>query len=521
MPTKQKEIADKGEQEIRTKIFREFKGVNTKAARVSIPPDTFYDLVNLMPIGHSNLHTVPGLSASLVNYGADTIYWAEYANINSTDYIISFATTGKIFAYNITGNSSSQINVGHLFSGAGSRMDQWKNTNILFVDSTAGYWTWDGSTFNNTNLTGGIIPGSFGTVVDIAVFSNRVWLYTNRLLYISGLNDFTATVSTGGFLVANGALIQNITDPQARGECVRLIGANGYLYMLFKSSIFVVSDVYIPTGASPPTPVFTILNVQANIGCDQAPSIFPVNRDLMFANKYGLWALRGVTADRMSEDIDGTIQYLDTTKTISGGTATVKNIQCAGFLINQLNDPVIGTRTVVALNFDKKWWFANLGAFTFILQAISNGIPCLFGFIGNQLYQLFSTGATPPAASWQTALWPMEDQLSDKEVQRVGFEITTATPGSLTFNVDTPTTSNPVNITNSLGEIVFTGASGLAIQFQTGAVNLNFISGTYGLILTDGQGAYAKYVGVSGMSGAGADFELNSFELDYYLRKRW
>ena len=90
--------------------------------------------------------------------------------------------------------------------------------------------------------------------------------------------------------------------------------------------------------------MFTILNVQANIGCDQPASVFVYNRDLMFANNYGLWRLTGVTAEKVSDDIDGTFQYFDTSFSISGGAAQVRNILQACFLIKESGDPIFDSQ---------------------------------------------------------------------------------------------------------------------------------------------------------------------------------
>jgi hypothetical protein len=160
MPAPQKETQDRGEKPVSTKYFRQWKGIFTKATRVAIPEDTFYDLTNLIPIGDANVHSIPGLSSALVDYGgSDLIYWMQYVNINSTDYIILFANTGKVFAYNLSTSTSAQINSGNLLSGANSRCDQWKNQLIVIADTT-GYYTWDGTTFTGP-ITGGT---SLGTI---------------------------------------------------------------------------------------------------------------------------------------------------------------------------------------------------------------------------------------------------------------------------------------------------------------------------------------------------------------------
>jgi hypothetical protein len=373
---------------------------------------------------------------------------------------------------------------------------------------------WDGTTFSGP-ITGGIIPGGTPVNPDIAVFSNRVWLYTNRALYVSAINSVT------DFTLNSGAITQNLVDPQLRGQSTRLFSASGYLYILAKSSIFVISDVYIPSGVNPPAPVFTILNVQANIGCDQPASVFVYNRDLMFANNYGLWRLTGVTAEKVSDDIDGTFQYFDTSFSISGGAAQVRNILQACFLIKESGDPIFDSRTIVANYFDKKWWFANYGLVTFVAGGISSNRPVLFGFIGNKLYQLYQNTSWSPASSWMTALWPMEDSLADKEVFRAGIEVTTTVSGTATLSLDTPTSSKtflsgPVGITywsNSTGQVT-------TWQNNSNAI-VSWSSSSYLLYYADSLGGYGKYVGLTGSVSAGAVYELNSNMMDYTLRKRW
>lgn len=520
----QKEVHDKGEATTLTKIFREFKGVYTKADRTSIPPETFYDLLNLIPIGHANLHTIPDVSTKLFNFGnTDIMYWMQYACINSTDYLYFFATTGVIYQWNISTKTATFINPGKPMSGAGTRMDQWKNDAVLFVDTT-GYYSWDGTTFTGP-IAGGILPGGSLVSPDIAVYANRVWIYSNRVLYINdGSNGFDGTTWT----LAAGALIQNLRDPQMRGQVVRMMSGNGYLYLLFKSSIFVISDVYVPTGASPPAPTFSIPNVQAVIGCTFPASVFFNDRDLCFANGYGLWALRGVTANRISEDIDGTLQYLDPSQVISGGFCKVQNIPQSCYLMKQVNDPVLGNRTFIAMFFDKKWWFVDYdpgGSLEkFICGAISNAQPSLFAITqDNSLFQLFFDNTSSPPSSWMTALWGMEDSLADKEVVRAGFEITSQQQSiSFVITLDTQNIYNQIPISTAVGKVDWSNSSNQVVQWiNNSSLAVVWTNGSYQLFYGDAQGGYAKYVGISGSAPQGSVYQMSSNVMDYYLRKRW
>ena len=83
MPSsKNAKVAEKGEEPQTSKIFKDFKGINTKADRTAIPNDCFYRLDNLIPIGHANIHTVEAPGSVGVGPAAKIVgtpYWEQYA----------------------------------------------------------------------------------------------------------------------------------------------------------------------------------------------------------------------------------------------------------------------------------------------------------------------------------------------------------------------------------------------------------------------------------------------------------
>jgi len=499
------------------KHFREFKGMNTASDRTSIPQDNFFYLENLQPIGAANAHTLPGISAAIIDYGGDTIYHRRSVNLGNTEYIILFATNGKVFAFNVQAGTSARIDGGTLLSGSNSRCDQWKNSQILFIDST-GYYHWDGATF--AIITGAGVPSSGD---DIAVYANRVWIVQGRVLTISIVDDYTAAA----FVVASGASSVNLTDPTLRSKVTRLFAANGYLYFWGISSINVISDVRIPSGASPPAPVFTNLNIHAIVGTDQPLSVFVWGRSLMFATRYGVYKLDGTNAVRVSADIDGTWQNLDFTQGISGGSVQLNNILCAAFCI-KWNDtsptqgPNLGLRTVLAIFFDGKWFFGNMGtAVTFIEWALFSASPTMYGMIGNKLYKFFSDTTTHAATIWKTALWPMEDSLLDKEVFAAAIEYVSLNPsGTLTATIDSQATQATLNATPNAA-IVFINNIGGVIQFVNNLNQaINFVVSGY--ILNPGDAsAFGKYVGLTVQTTAGLAYQLVAAHIEYKLGPRY
>lgn len=503
-------IATKEEEPRQTKVFREWKGVNTRSSRNTLPEDAWYNLENMQPIGDGNILTCNNISASLHDYALDLIYWFQYVNVLGVDYQLLFSTGGKVFAYNIGTLASAQIATG--LSGAGSRVAQWKNTQALIIDAS-GYYHWDGTTF--AIIAGAGVPAS-GT--DIAVAFGRVWIVQGRLVTFSGADDYTAPA----FTVANGAGSLALTDPTLRSTVTRLYAQNGYLYIVGNTSINAISDVYVPVGAAPPTPLFTNTNLQAIIGSDQPGSFFPLNRGLMFANRYGAWALYGVQAERISEDIDGTWKYINTTLGVSGGAAVSNNIICAGFLVQRLNDPIFGSNTVVAMYSDKKWWFANYGALTFIGQGIVNNQPALFGLKANKLYQLFADASTGPTTVLTSALWPMDDSLADKEIIRAGFEVTVSLfSGSFGMTVDTVNQKySAVNLT-STGNVAWVNNTGQAVTWRNNvSAIVSWFSISYLLYNSVSPGVFGKYVGVT-ITATGSIYQFSAVDLDYKVRARW
>ena len=505
----------------RRKVFRDWKGVITSAARNAIPEDSWYHLENLQPIGPANIHTVNDISASLHDYAGDAIYWSRPLNISGTDYIISFATNGKVFAYNIGAATSAQINAGPtLLSGSGSRMDQWKNQILLIIDSS-GYYYWDGTTF--AKISGSGAP-SAGT--DIAVAFGRVWIVNGRVIFFSGADGFSNGVpaipdATNYWDVANGAGFVNLTDPVLVESVTRLYAADGYLYFFGKSSINVICDVYVPTGASPPTPLFNNLNIQADLGTDQPGSVYSTNRELTFANKTGIWAVQGVQAQRLSADIDGTWQYADFSQPIFGGVVSVNNIKTRAILMKRLNDPIFGSNTVLCMYWDNKWWFANFGTLTILVPAITSGVQVLYGFVGNKLYQLFARTDQSPVSIFMTPLWPMEDPIEDKQVIRAGFEVSIQSIlQQFMLSLDTTSGSFPMPSAPTVGLVAWINGSGNIVFWQNNAIAIvNWFTGQFLLYNGAAPGAYAKYVGISG--NGQAQFQMGGIYMDYKMGAAW
>lgn len=517
MASVDQQLPAKGERTLASKVFKEFKGVYTKSDRSAIPEDHFYNLENLMPIGSSNIHSVNGASASLLNYAADIIYWSQYVQVGITAYQINIATSGKVFAFNWSTLTSAQINSGNLLSGIGSRVTQFMNLYALFADSTGIYY-WDGSTF--ANITGTGVPT---TATDIVTAMGRVWVASGRLLQCTAAYDATSTTdpkNATAWQTANGSAFANFTDPTLVGNITRLTAQNGFLFVAGSTCLWGVTNVYVPAGASPPTPVMTIYNIQAINGTDQPASMVPYGNHMVFANRYGAWVTDGQSAEQLSEDIDGTWQYLAFSPSISAGECVVNNKLCAAFLMQRANDPNFGSNCVIGMYFDKKWWFANFGTITFLSTAIINSVPTLVAFIGNQMYTLFTNTTTFPNGIAQTPLWDMDDPLSAKEVIRAGVRVVLFSgAGSINYTVDGLVSSTQV--TSQAGaNITFTGLGGSIITFVGSGPILWTSLGSYELINGVSPGVFSTNVGMT-INTFNENIQLCLIAMDYKKGQRW
>jgi hypothetical protein len=509
-----------------SQYVRQFLGVYTRSARTAVPDGYFYNLENVIPIGDQNMPVVPNISGPLHDYAADIIYWSQNVNLAGTEFLVNFASNGKVFLYNIGSGASTQINPSNLLSGAGSQCAQWSNTVLLLIDST-GYYSYDGTTF--AHITGTGVPTSGST---IAVYENRVWITQARALLCSGANDYTAASWTP----ANGAGTFNLTDPTLRTAITRTLAANGYLYIWSATGVTAVSNVFVPTGAATPTPSATITNLQALIGTDQPASIFPYDRNVMFASRYGIHNLIGVDAPKISADIDGTWRYVDFSQPIYGGQCVVEGILCAGFLIKRNGDPIFGSNTIVVLWYSRDntnantgvdqttdiFWFANFGAITVLSSGFVNNVPALFAFIGNKLFQLFADETSAPSTAVWSKLYPMEDELARKEVMQAGLYADFTLLGtSIQLSIDTPSASSPVNTQVGILSGTWINVSGTQGQWK----NLGGVLGGWAapapvLLTSIAPPMYDHYVGFR-LTTTGYSYNLHLLAMDYKLGDRW
>lgn len=169
-------------------VFGEFEGMNTQTDRHALPENRPSWLENLQPIAPNNLKNVPSPAATLTTLGGETITRQYYAPINGIDYLICFCESGAGYGVNLTTGISVK------FANSGTFSDQpdmttWNQQRILIADATAGYCTWDGTTFIEQ---GGVSP--------------------NIIVTNGGQYSGTPTVTISGGSGSGATAIANMTD---------------------------------------------------------------------------------------------------------------------------------------------------------------------------------------------------------------------------------------------------------------------------------------------------------------------
>lgn len=347
----------------------------------------------------------------------------------------------------------------------------------------------------------------------IATFAGRVWIGNNRTVSYSApasFIDFTTGSAGGSFIVTDETLHSNITA---------MLTANNFLYLFGTSSINVISDVRV-TG-TPAVTVFSNTNIEAIIGTDLPYSIFPYYRTIGFATRFGFYALLGATPQKISDALDGMYGLINFSNAVSADVARIHNILCMAFLF-RYNDPAVnGGRALLAVYFNKKWFFSSQSdSLKLGICGFQGGVPSFFATDGVSIYKLFSDASRPVRTKIITPLWPMKEPTRTKQVLKGGVELTSGdVVTTIDMQVDTDTSSYPLQLTgDNLGQ--WANSAGVLDGWVNNA-------GTVGYWITTGfqifQGdieAYGRYVGYTITSSSPA-YSIEGLLMQIERKANW
>lgn len=349
--------------------------------------------------------------------------------------------------------------------------------------------------------------------VDIASFQGRVWIAQGRTVFYSAAgayNDYI-TVSAGNI---------NLQDDTLHSKINSLVSANNFLYVFGENSINVFSDVRVGTAGNT---LFTNTNVSASIGSQRIDAIFPYFRSLLFATDYGIYALVGATTSKLSDALDGIFPNINFDYPITGGQVLLNNILCAAFNF-YYDDPSTGTtRPIQAVFFDKKWFITSQGPTARVTSVAQAGGVFLYSTNGTNLQKLYNDSTIPISSELQSALWPMNDTIRDKQALKWGLEAILGVAGGIvTVTVDNETGLGTAGTYIATNFIDWKNVGGTIIGWKNNSnVAIGWTGGSAGYYLYkyDAQ-QYGKYLGLTLQSESPA-LIYSTLEMEYELRARF
>ena len=369
-------------------------------------------------------------------------YYSWDGDVTHTIQSITTLQNAQLLFSAATGNFTAGEVIKDIAIVVGTVISWDPTLKLLTFASTGGYMPAVGDTITGqtSGATGTVesvtfsAPPTSGTA--IMVYAGRVWISSGRTVQFSGPNDYSAA----SWYISNGAGSFVITDNTLKSDIRQLIAANGYGYIFGDTSIDVISNLYVPSGAVPPTPIFTRTNINPQIGSPYPQSVFPVDRIVLFFNRFGVHALTGVEVQRISKDIDTLIQELDLSGgslSVSGSTGICNNLLTTQFLVHWF-DPMVSTttaRATIISNFDGRWFLYDpvLPA-THVPQTICSlvqGGVSYSGLVTNGQSGLnyqsliafnYQGQDTQMTRTMQTALWDLGGSVYTKQAMILGLE---------------------------------------------------------------------------------------------------
>lgn len=450
--------------------------------------------------------TISGGSGSGANAIAGITTFAQGAvSVLVTNGGSGYGSTPNV---SITGGGGSNANGIAILSGG--QVTQVVMDNVGTGYTSAPSVSFSGGSANVAATAIGV--ANLDKIVDVAVFSGRVWVAAGRTVYYSAAGSYSDFTS-----VSAGSI--NLTDSTLHGNIQGLLSANNFLYIFGDDSINVFSDLRVDTTGHT---LFTNTNVSASVGTKRIYAVFPYFRSVLFMNDYGIYALVGSTTSKISDQLDGVFPYIDFSQPVSGGQVLLNNILCASFSFTY-NGPYGGPRVIQAVFFEKKWFITSQGTLTYLTSAPFSGLINLYGVADKDLYRLYADTTANVASKIQTALMPMGDPIRTKQALKFGVEAILPTAGQFNITVDSEQGSSPVYVsTGSESDITWYNNVGTTISW-TNFVSTQIAWGKtttgYFLYKSDAQ-QYGKYLGLT-MTSNSAGFIVNTFEFEHELRVRF
>lgn len=200
--------------------FEGFTGLNTDASRPGIKDTEMSICDGWMPIGESQLRTIPGIGNSIftVSSGA-TVEFFDFGNVGTAPLLIVSQSDGSLWSVNTsTGLATQFAPAGTITNPARQNvgLTQWGSQYILIVSQqTNGYYIWDNSIFYQPGTIGPIdasqiIDGGTGytSVPSYTVFTTGSGTGVDLTVVVTDGSVTSLTVTNPGTGFAAGDIVQ-------------------------------------------------------------------------------------------------------------------------------------------------------------------------------------------------------------------------------------------------------------------------------------------------------------------------
>lgn len=552
------------------------KGINTQPSRTALKPEEYAWMENLMPIGDGYIPAVPAQATATATIGG-SISLMRQITISTTDYMFCFKSNGGAEAVNLSNGSVTTVAPTATFTT--TAIDQWKSERAVIVDSTNGYYTWDGATLYSPGAVGTVsvtvggtgytaVPvigftggggtgatatasitgsavvsitlvgagsgytsaptvtftgGTAGTAATASAYimpsgqtGTAIAVYSGRV-WIA--NTRTLTYTAPGtwldFSAAAAAGSTTLTEGFLRQSIKGLRALENYLYIFGDSSIYLIGDLKV-TGS---VTTFSLTNLSSTTGTTLPNTITSYERAVLFMNKYGVYATFGSTVQKVSQALDGIFPYINFSNNVTGGLATIYNILC--YVVSfTYTGPGSVSRSMQACYFGGKWFLTSQGdSLTFVAPSTVDGAQVLYGTTGTGVQKLYTNTTRAISTTLKTALLPLENPILDKQMNRVGLEYFGQASTSITLQIDSEDDAQAFAVTG--GNVISWQNNSLStvLWSNAGSAIVSWTGGTFNKYnqYCDLNGKYIGYTVMSSSPG----IIINGLLGEYHPRASW
>lgn len=289
--------------------------------------------------------------------------------------------------------------------------------------------------------------GVSGTTVE--VYTSRVWVADTARIILSSPG------SVSNFAPASGAGAFRSSDSFLKEHYTKLHQSKGLLYLFADSSVNYVSGVGTAVFGNTATTTFSNINLDPQVGTSWPECVQPFAGaevgTLIFANTYGIYALYGGQAKKISTELDGIYQTVASTEGgFSGFYPSAASAQIFGQNVYMILYPIVDPNTnqerrLLLVWNGQRWFTADQeSTLTYIGTREQDSTIRAFGTDGTRLFQLFAQPSTQLEKYVRSKLWAKPSYFVNKKANRFWVIYECDSTSTITYSIDNQSGSKSV-----------------------------------------------------------------------------